>query len=169
MDLGTRCWSSSEMEGWVGWLAFVLTGVCWICCLWGFGDVCCVGVGILGWCCGCTNGCGGVYEEGASEELVDAAGVLCPQGSELWGEDSVLLSVELGWKMDVGLGAALDVEGERFVGWGYIAGHRSCLSIRSASPVTLSIIVLVSYSSGKSLMSSYAVRSSMTGKSSRVL
>ena len=31
--------------------------------------------------------------------------------------------------MDVGLGAAVDVEGERFVGWGYIPGRRSCLSI----------------------------------------
>ena len=54
----------------MGWLVFVLTGVC---CLWGFGDVCCV----------CTNGCGGVCEEGTSEELVNAVGVLCPQGSEL--------------------------------------------------------------------------------------
>ena len=71
--------------------------------------------------------------------------------------------------MDVGLGAEVDVEGERFVGWGYIPGRWSCLLIRSASPVILSIMVLVSYSSGKSLMSSYAVRSSMTGKSSRVL
>ena len=70
--------------------------------------------------------------------------------------------------MDVGLGG-LDGAGEKFVGWGYIPGHLSCLSIRSASAVTLSIIVLVSYSSVKSLISLYAVRSSMTGKSSRVL
>ena len=67
--MGTRC-SSPEMGSCVGRLVFVLTGVC---CLWGFGDVCCV----------CTNGCGGVCEEGASEELVNAVGVLCPQGSEL--------------------------------------------------------------------------------------
>ena len=73
---------------------------------------------------------------------------------------------ELGSKMDVGLSAEVDVEGEGFVGRGYIPGHRSCLSIKSASPVILSIMVLVSYNSGKSLMSSYAVRSSMTGKSS---
>ena len=71
--------------------------------------------------------------------------------------------------MGAGLGAEVDVEGERFVGWGYIPSRRSCLSIRSASPVILSIMVLVSYNSGKSLMSSYVVRSSMTGKSSRVL
>ena len=76
---------------------------------------------------------------------------------------------ELGLKMDVGLDAEVDVEGERFVGRGYISGRQSCLSIRSASPVILSIMVLVSYNYGKSLMSSYAVRSLMTGKSSRVL
>ena len=108
-----------------------------------------------------------------SEVLVDPAGVLCPQGSEP-GEDFVFWFFvnccgELGSKMDVGLGAEVDVEGEGFVVWGYIPSHQSCLSIRSASPVILSIMVLVSYNSGKSLMSSYAVRSLMTGKSSRVL
>ena len=56
-----------------------------------------------------------------------------------------------------------------FVCWGYIPGRLSCRSIRSASAVTLSIIVLVSYSSGKSLISLYAVNSSMTGKSSKDL
>ena len=71
-DLGTHC-PSPEMCSWAGWLVFVLTGVCWVCCLWGFRDMCCV----------CTNGCGGACEEGTSEELVNAVGVLCPQGSEL--------------------------------------------------------------------------------------
>ena len=79
------------------------------------------------------------------------------------------LSVELGSKMDVVLGADVDVEGERFVGWGYIPSHQSCLLIRSPSPVILSIMVPVSYNSGKSLMSSYTIRSSMTGKSSRII
>ena len=55
------------------------------------------------------------------------------------------LSVELASKMPVGLGVEVDVEGERFVGWGYIPGHWSCLSISSALPVILSIMVLVSY------------------------
>ena len=76
---------------------------------------------------------------------------------------------ELGSKMDVGLGVEVDVEGEGFVGRGHIPSHWSCLSIRSASPVIISIMVLVSCNSGKSLMSSYAVRSLMTGKSSRGL
>ena len=71
--------------------------------------------------------------------------------------------------MDVGLGVKVDVEGKGFVCRGYIPGRRSCLSIRSALPVILSMMVLVSYNSGNSLMSSYAVRSSMTGKSSSVL
>ena len=34
--------------------------------------------------------------------------------------------------MDVGVSAEVDVEGEGLVVWGYIPGHRSCLSIRSA-------------------------------------
>ena len=45
------------------------------------GEVCCVFVGNCGWCD--VKVWGGVCEDGASEELVDAAGVLCPQGSEL--------------------------------------------------------------------------------------
>ena len=45
--------------------------------------MCCACVGIFGCCGGCTNVWGGVCDDGASEELVDAAGVLCPQGSEL--------------------------------------------------------------------------------------
>ena len=40
-------------------------------------------VGTFGWCDGFANVWGGVCEDGASEELVDAAGVLYPQGSEL--------------------------------------------------------------------------------------
>ena len=70
--------------------------------------------------------------------------------------------------MDVGLGTAVDVEGEGFVGRGYIPSHQSCLSIRSALPVILSMMVLILYNLGNSLMSSYAVRSSMAGKSSSV-
>ena len=71
--------------------------------------------------------------------------------------------------MDVGLGTEVDVEGKGFVGRGYIPGCQSCLSIRSASLVILSMMVLVSYNSGNSLMSSYTIRSLMTGKSSSVL
>ena len=44
--------------------------------------MCCVFVGNCGWC-DVVKVWGGVCEDGASEELVDAAGVLCPQGSEL--------------------------------------------------------------------------------------
>ena len=50
------------MKGCEDGLIFVFEGVCCFC---GFGDVCSVGV------------------DGAFEELVDAAGVLCPHGSEL--------------------------------------------------------------------------------------
>ena len=59
------------MEDCKDWLIFVFEGVCWVC---GLGDVCCVLVGSWGWC---------DVVDGASEELVDAAGVLCQQGSEL--------------------------------------------------------------------------------------
>ena len=59
------------MCSWAGWLV-VVTGVCQVCCLWGFGDVLCMYKWLWG-----------VWEEGALEELVDAVGVLCPQGSEL--------------------------------------------------------------------------------------
>ena len=130
-------------------LLFVFEGVCCLCRL---GDVCCV---FWGWC--------DVCEDGASDELVDAAGVLCPQGSELCGKEFLLLSEDVGW------GLVLGVVWGRSVCWGYIPGHLSCHSIKSASVVTLSIIVLVSYNSGKSLMISYAINSSMTGKSSSVL
>ena len=82
---------------------------------------------------------------------------------------SVNCCAEIGSNVDVGLGADVDVEGDGFVGRGYIPCHRSCLSIRSASPIILSMMVLVLYNSGNSLMSSYTVRSSMTGKSSRAL
>ena len=58
----------------------------------------------------------GVCRDGVSEVLVEPAGVLCPQGSEFCGEDSVFWSSvncgELGLKMDVGLGVEVDVEGE---------------------------------------------------------
>ena len=59
----------------------------------------------------------GVCGDGVFEVLVEPVGVLCPQGSEFCGEDSVFwLSVnccgELGLKMDVGLGAEAEVEGE---------------------------------------------------------
>ena len=76
---------------------------------------------------------------------------------------------EIGSNVDVGLGVKVDVEGKGFVCMGYIPGHCSCLSIKSALPVILSIMVLVLYKSGNSLMSSYAMRSSMMGKFSRVL
>ena len=42
-----------------------------------------MGVGIWGCCCECTNSCGGVFGDGVSEVLVESAGVLCSQGSEL--------------------------------------------------------------------------------------
>ena len=56
--------------------------------------------------------------------------------------------------VDVGLGMNPEVEGMGVLSKGYIPGHRNCLSMRSASLVTLSMIVMVSYNSGKSLMSS---------------
>ena len=86
-----------------------------------------------------------VYPEMVSELLVELVGVRCPQGTKV------------------------DVEGKEFVCRGYIPGRQSCLSIRSTSPVILSMMALVSNNSENSLMSSYAVRSSMTGKSSSVL
>ena len=110
-----------------------------------------------------------------SEVLVELVGVCCPQGSELWGEDSVFVSGvvtccgEIGANVEVGLGTKVDVVGKEFVCRGYIPGRQSCLLIRSASPVILSMMVLVSYNSGNSLMSSYAVRSLMTGMFSSVL
>ena len=67
------------MEDCEDWLIFVFEGVC---CLCGLGDVCCVLVGSWGWC-DVVNIWGGVCVDGTSEELVNAAGVLCQQGSEL--------------------------------------------------------------------------------------
>ena len=61
---------------------------------------------------------------------------------------------EIGLNVDVGLGMKLNVEGTGFEGKGYIPCHCSCHSIKSASLVTHSIIVAVSYNSGKVLMSS---------------
>ena len=75
----------------------------------------------------------------------------------------------MGLNVEVGLGTKVDVEGKEFICRGYIPGCQSCLSIRSASLVILLMMVMVSYNSGKSLMSSYAVRSLMTGKSSSAL
>ena len=57
--------------------------------------------------------------------------------------------------MGVGIGTKPEVEGKGALGGGggYIPGCLSCLSMRSASPVILSMMVVVSYSSGKSWMS----------------
>ena len=94
------------MENWEGRLRSVLEGVC---CLFGCGDVYCVSV------------------DGASKELVDAAGVHCPQGIELWGEELLLLLEDVGWGLAWG---RLGVVCGRSVFWGYIPGHLSCRSIR---------------------------------------
>ena len=56
--------------------------------------------------------------------------------------------------MGVGLGTKPEVEGKGVLGGGYIPGCLSCLLMRSASPVTLSMMVVVSYHLGKSWMSS---------------
>ena len=74
-----------------------------------------------------------------------------------------------GLNVDVGLGMNPEVEGTGVLGKGYIPGHRNCLSMRSASLVTLSMMVIVSYNLGKSLMSSYVLRLLMVGSSSKVL
>ena len=74
-----------------------------------------------------------------------------------------------GLNVDVGLGMNPEVEGIGVLGKGYIPGHRNCLLMRSASLVTLSMMVIISYNSGKSFMSSYALRLSMVGSSSKVL
>ena len=78
----------------------------------------------------------------------------------------MLLLEDVGWGLALG---RLGVVCGRSMFWGYIPGRLSCRSIRSASAVTHSTIVFVSYNSGNTLMLSYAVNSSMTGKSSRVL
>ena len=115
--------------------------------------------------------------------VAEAVGVHCPHGSELPGDDPMLccwyvfwasaecceLAGATGLNVDVGLGTNPEVEGMGVLRRGYIPGHRNCLSMRSASLVTLSMMVIVSYNSGKSLMSSYVLRLSMVGSSSNVL
>ena len=59
----------------------------------------------------------------------------------------------MGLNVDNGLGINPEVEGIGVLSKGYILGHRSSQSMRSASCVTLSMIVPVLYNSGKSLMS----------------
>ena len=54
--------------------------------------------------------------------------------------------------MGVGLGTKPELEGKGFLDGGYIPGCLSCLLMRSASPVILSMMVVVSYSSRKSWM-----------------
>ena len=56
--------------------------------------------------------------------------------------------------MGVGLGTKLEVEGNGVLGKGYIPDCFNCLLMRSASLVTLSMMVVVSYSLGKSWTSS---------------
>ena len=60
----------------------------------------------------------------------------------------------MGLKVDDGLGINPEVEGIGVLSKKYIPGHHSCHSMRLASCVTLLMIVMVSYNSGKSLMSS---------------
>ena len=69
------------MENWEGRLRSIFEGVC---CLYGCGDAHCVCV------------------DGASKELVDAAGVRCPHGSELRGEELLLLLEDVGWGLALG-------------------------------------------------------------------
>ena len=104
-------------------------------------------------------------------------------GSELPGDDPMLccwyvfwasamcceLAGATGLNVDVGLGMNPEVEGIGVLGKGYISSHRNCLSMRSALLVTLSMMVIVSYNSGKSFMSSYVLKLSMVGSSSKVL
>ena len=89
------------------------------------------------------------------EWFSDCCGVACPQGSELPGDDSavsvVLMCVSAGCSGDVGIGlnavglsAKFSMAGAGFECKGYIPCQRSCHSIRSASPVTHSIIAVVS-------------------------
>ena len=115
--------------------------------------------------------------------VAEAVGVHCPHRSELPGDDPMLccwyvfwasaecceLAGATGFNVDVGLGTNPEVEGMGVLHRGYIPGHCNCLSMRSASLVTLSMMVIVSYNSGKSLMSSYVLRLSTVGSSSKVL
>ena len=74
-----------------------------------------------------------------------------------------------GLNVDVGLGMNPEVEGIGVLSKGYIPSHHSCLLVRSASLVTLSMMVIVLYNSGKSIMSLYVLRLSMVGSSPKVL
>ena len=58
----------------------------------------------------------------------------------------------IGWNVGVGLGTKPKVEGKGVLGGGggYIPSCLSCLSMRSASPVTLLMMMVVLYNSGKS-------------------
>ena len=96
--------------------------------------------------------CGGVLVF-----VEEAVGVHCPHGSELHGDDPTLccwyvfwasaecceLAGATGLNVDVGLGMNPEVEGTGVLHRGYIPGHRNCLSMRSASLVTLSMMVIV--------------------------
>ena len=66
----------------------------------------------------------------------------------------LLLLEDVGWGLALG---RLGVVCGRSMFWGYIPGRLSCRSIRSASAVTRSTIVFVSYNSGNTLMLSYAL------------
>ena len=115
--------------------------------------------------------------------LTEAVGVHCPHGSELPGDDPMLccwyvfwasavcceLAGVTGLNVDIGLGMNPEVDGIGVLGKGYIPSHCNCLLMRSASLVTLSMMVIVLYSSGKSFMSSYVLRLLMVGSSSKVL
>ena len=115
--------------------------------------------------------------------MTETVGVHCPHGNELPGDDPMLccwyvfwasaVSCELagatGLNVYFGLGMSPEVEGIGVLGKGYIPGHHNCLLMRSASLVTLSMMVIVLYNSGKSFMSSYVLRLSMVGSSSKVL
>ena len=65
--------------------------------------------------------------------------------------------------VDVGLGMNPEVEGIGVLSKGYIHGHCNCLLMRSALLVTLSMMVIVLYNSGKSFMSSDALKLLMVG------
>ena len=100
--------------------------------------------------------------------FIDPIGVHCPQGSELSGDVSTFCGLfvwcvltgsgdasgTIGCSVGVGLGTKPKVEGNGVLGKGYLPGFLNCLLMRSASLVTLSMMVVVSYSLGKSWMSS---------------
>ena len=121
--------------------------------------------------------------EGVLVFVAEAVGVHCSHRSELPGDDPMLCCWYVFWasaeccelvgvtglNVNVGLGTNPEVEGAEVLHRGYIPGHRKCLTMRSVSLVTLSMMVIVSYKVGKSLMSSYVLRLSMVGSSSKVL